>query len=171
MEPQRLMLDRDAFLRWHCSNPLAEELREAYLHWLVLHALGLDPGTARADGIGSEQLLWFGDLSLALASAAYFQHPAQQDPSPISFKLTALQADAQLLGLLEGSPPSTLEGLDLFDPDQWRFWVVPSRALHAERLSIGLNPLRRAQGDGVLLADLQTAVRRLAHDKPPVVTV
>jgi len=158
------MTERDAFLRWTCSNPFAEEVREAYLHWLVLQALELEPGVSRPEGAWREQVLRVGGLSLALASAAYIQHPAQQEPNPISFKLSALQADCQLLGLLEGSPPEAVEGLDLFDPTQWRFWLVQSRSLHPERLSIGLNPLCRSQGDGLAFHELKAAVWALASD-------
>jgi len=155
------MTDRDAFLRWTCANPFAEEVREAYLHWLVRHALDLDPGATRPDGLWREQILFVQGLSLALASAASIQHPDQREPNPISFRLSALHADCQLLGLLDADRP----GLDPFDPNQWRFWLVPSRTLHPDRLSIGLNPLRRSHGDGIPYGALKAEVTRLAHDK------
>jgi len=163
------MADRDAFLRWCCANPYAEEVREAYLHWLVLHALELEPkpGQVRHEQPWRDQLIALRDLTLALSSAAYIQHPEQQQPQSISFKLWAFQADYQVLGLLEGSTPQSLQGLDLFDVTQWRFWVVPSRDLHPDRRSIGLNPLRRSHGEGLVYGELPAHLERLWQEKTP----
>jgi len=38
------MSELAAFLQWTTPNLLADEIREASCHWLLLKGLGLDPG-------------------------------------------------------------------------------------------------------------------------------
>jgi hypothetical protein len=141
------MEDLDAFLRWQAGPLLDSRLRNPYAEWLVHRALGLDPGDYRR---GDGRLSLNGNTrSLAVSSAASLKAPHQDNPAAISFSLEQREADraitAWVFALLAEQDPDRVAPQD---PNQWRFWVVPSQRLHPERRSIGLQPLRRAFGEG-----------------------
>jgi hypothetical protein len=152
------MHDLDAFLRWHCGPLVTMANRMALAEWLVHRALGLDPGEQRSDG--ADLVLPGGLVTLAVRSAAYLQSPQQTALSPISFPIEQRTATAYVFCLLAEQDPAKVNPVELA---QWRFWVVPTRSLHAERQSIGLQPLIRAHGDGMAYAELARAVEGLAQ--------
>ncbi len=51
--------------------------------------------------------------------------------------------------------------MDPQDLSQWRFWVVSTDKLHAERKSIGLQPLIRASGEGISYEELPARIEAL----------
>ncbi len=133
----------DRFLRWYCADRLDERLRQAAAEWLVLTALGLSPEHQ--------------DLPEALAVSSALQapwfHGPGQESSPVVFPVPE-SPPAWLLFALWGPPhPGDQPAQPLLHRD-WLFWLVPRNQLHPERRRIGLNPLRRAQGDGVEYAAL-----------------
>jgi hypothetical protein len=93
-------------------------------------------------------------------SAAYFQSAQQTAPNPISFPIEQRTATAYVFCLLEEQDSALVNPQELA---QWRFWVVPTRSLHAERQSIGLQPLIRAHGQGMAYGQLGVAVEALAQ--------
>lgn len=152
------MTDLDAFLRWYCADLLDVRTREAYAEWLVIQALGLDPGPLRLPG--DAQQLRYGSLSLAVASAALV--PPRLAPQarsiPISFAIEQRDADVHVFCLLAE------EDAAVADPqqrNQWRFWVVPTRRLNAERRTIGVQPLIRAHGEGLRHDQLRPVIEAL----------
>ena len=140
------MSDFEAFLRWRCTDPFDPGLRHAYSQWLVLQALGMDPAGLPPPGDAGPTRLALPRGSLGLSSAAWFQSLQQPLPGAVSFALEPGSVEAWLLALLDEPDP---QRASLSDLQQWRFWVVPSARLHPERRSIGLQPLRRAHGDGM----------------------
>ena len=134
----------DAFLRWAAGPLLNTRNREAYAEWLVLQALGLEPGLHRQEG--GDDARGEGTIDVAVRSAAYLQGPEQTTPNPISFAIQQRMAPVFVFCLLNESDPRCADPLH---HSQWLFWVVPTRTLHPERQTIGLQALLRAHGDGV----------------------
>lgn len=145
----------DAFLRWAAGPLLLTQNREAYAEWLVIQALGLDPGTSRLEGVepemGGEPEQGRGAISVAVRSAAYLQGPAQTAPNAISFAIQQRLAPVFVFCLLNEKDPRFADPLEL---SQWLFWVVPTCTLHPERQTIGVQALLRAHGDGIGYRDL-----------------
>lgn len=135
--------DIHAFLRWHCGPLLETRNRSAYALWLVHRALALEPGEHRQDK--TPGLLNRGETCLAVQSAAWLQ-PGQATPGSVSFAVGPRSAPLHVFGLLAERNPQLVNPLDA---DQWRFWVVPTAALHPDRQSIGLQALQRAYGEGI----------------------
>jgi hypothetical protein len=152
------MTDLDAFLRWQCGPLVLSANRMALAEWLVHRALGIDPGAHRCEG--ADLALPGGGVTLAVRSAAYWQSPQQTEPSSISFPIEQRTATVYVFCLLEEQDPARVTPQD---PAQWRFWVVPTRRLHPERQSIGLQPLIRAHGEGLAYGELGQAVEGLAQ--------
>lgn len=124
------MNEWDRLLRWHCGDLRDERLRQACGLWIVLNALGRDPSREAApEGLAVSTALAHADLASA---------------GPVVFPLPQGPAAVQVFGLWR--PATELE--DPLQRERWLFWVVPKRQLHAERRSIGLNPLLRAHGEG-----------------------
>jgi hypothetical protein len=152
------MTDLDAFRSWQGGPLVTTANRTALAEWLVHCALGLDPGAYRREG--ADLALLGGPITLAVRSAAYFQSAQQTAPNPISFPIEQRTATAYVFCLLEEQDPALVNPQELA---QWRFWVVPTRSLHAERQSIGLQPLIRAHGQGMAYGQLGVAVEALAQ--------
>ena len=140
------MTEFDRFLRWYCADLLNEGLRQASGQWLLCAALGLEP---------EHQGLPAG-LSF---STALLSPRAQPEPEPpVVF---ALPADPQPLVVFALWQPPPSQPLEPLAREQWLFWPVPRRQLHAERQTIGLRPLLRAQGDGLSHGQLQIRLPEL----------
>jgi hypothetical protein len=150
------MDDLDAFCRWNSGHLMENRTRGAYAEWLVHRALGLDPGEFRVEG--AEVDLRCGELTLDVKSAAWLQAWPLQELSPISFPIGRRSASACVFCLLEEQDPQRVDPQDL---NQWRFWVVPTRSLHPERRSIGLQALIRAHGQGLRHGELAGRVAEL----------
>lgn len=150
------MDDLDAFCRWNSGPLMQNRTRSAYAEWLVHRALGVDPGLHRLEG--AELHLRVGELTLEVQSAAYLQAWPQPQVSRISFPIEPRIATAVVFCLLEEQDPQVVDPQDL---KQWRFWVVPTRSLHPERKSIGLQALIRAHGEGLPFEELADRVRQL----------
>lgn len=133
----------NAFLRWASGPLLDTRNREAYAEWLVIQALGLETGPYRREG--AELELPHGH-HLAVRSAAYLQGPHPAKPGAISFTIQQRLAPLFVFCLLTAEDPNRAVPED---PNDWLFWVVPTRTLHPERQSIGLQALLRAHGDGI----------------------
>ncbi|MFM7312216.1 MAG: hypothetical protein ACKO0M_03455 [Cyanobium sp.] len=150
------MDDLDAFCRWNCGPLMEHRTRGAYAEWLVHRALALDPGEFR--GEEARLTLAGGELSLEVKSSAYLQAWPQGDLSRISFPIEQRAASAYVFCLLAEQDPGRVNPQDL---EQWRFWVVPTRSLHPERQSIGLQALIRAHGEGLRYEDLAGRIGEL----------
>lgn len=148
--------DLDAFLRWNSGHLIENRIRCAYAEWLVYRALGLDLGEYRHEGAVVE--VSHGAISIEVKSAAYVQSWQQSATSSISFAIEPRNTMAYVFCLLAEPDPERVNPQDL---SQWLFWVVPTRMLHAERRSIGLQPLIRAHGEGLPYGELRAAVERL----------
>jgi len=157
----------DAFLRWAAGPLLLTQNREAYAEWLVIQALGLDPGHYRLEGSerthGGEPEQGREAISVAVRSAAYLQGPAQTAPNTISFAIQQRQAPVFVFCLLNEQDPRCADPLDL---NQWLFWVVRTGTLHPERQTIGLQALLRAHGDGIGYRDLNTRMEAVLNTIP-----
>lgn len=148
--------DLAAFLRWNSGHLVENRNRCAYAEWLVHRALGVDAGEYR---IEKEELdVSYGSATISVQSAAYVLSRQQTTPSPISFLIEQRSATAYVFCLLAELNPELANPADL---SQWRFWVVPTVTLHAERKSIGLQPLIRAHGEGMAYGELRAAVEKL----------
>ena len=89
-----------------------------------------------------------GVITLEVKSAGYMQAWQQEGPSVISFPIEQRVATAYVFCLLAEQDPELVDPQNL---SQWRFWVVPTARLHAERKSIGMQPLIRAYGEGIVM--------------------
>jgi hypothetical protein len=124
------MNEWERLLRWHCGDLRDERLRQASGLWIVLTALGRDPSLEPApDGLAVSTAMAPADLASA---------------GPVVFPLPEGPAAVQVFGLWR--PQTALE--EPLQRQHWLFWVVPGRQIHAERRSMGLNPLTRAHGPG-----------------------
>jgi hypothetical protein len=72
-------------------------------------------------------------------------------------------ATAYVFGLLAEENPELVNPQEL---SQWRFWVVPTAKLHGDRLSIGLQPLIRAYGEGLRFEELASRIEALRPALP-----
>lgn len=142
----------DTFLRWSHPDLLEERLLHCAAIWQVLEALAMDPAAVPPPARGPVSPLEWQGLSLLISSARV------APDRPTVFSLGSATSTAQLLCLLE--PGDATE--DPLDPDQWLYWLVPRQRFHAERQSIGLQPLLRAQGEGVSRDQLAVALAQLA---------
>lgn len=156
------MDDFDAFLRWNSGHLLENRTRGAYAEWLVHRALGMDPGEHRLEW--AEVDLRDGDFTLEVKSAAYVQSWQQEKPSVISFPIEQRVATAYVFCLLAEQNSALVDPRDV---SQWRFWVVPTAKLHAERKSIGLQALIRAHGNGSSYGELANRIDKLRPPAPP----
>lgn len=118
--------------------------------------LDLDTGEHRIEW--AEADVTDGAISLEVKSAAYVQSWPQEGRSVISFPIEQRVATAYVFCLLAEQDPERVDPQDL---SQWRFWVVPTGKLHAERKSIGLQPLIRAYGEGISYEELPTRIDAL----------
>ena len=150
------MKDLDAFLRWNSGHLLENRTRGAYAEWLVHRALGLDPGEHRIEW--AEVDVTDGAITLEVKSAGYVQAWQQEGPSVISFPIEQRVATAYVFCLLAEQDPELVDPQNL---SQWRFWVVPTARLHAERKSIGMQPLIRAYGEGISYEELPVRIEAL----------
>ena len=161
------MSELAAFLQWTTPNLLADEIREASCHWLLLKGLGLDPGPGRPSAELHSLVLPVEGWQLSITTAAFFSAPEQSEPNPIQFRIPLSAASTLVFGLFSGQS-------NPLDPDDWTFWLVPVRKLHPERQTMGLNPLMRAFGEGLsygaLLEQLKPsrAVFRIVLDEESV---
>lgn len=147
--------DFEGFLRWHCGPLLDSRNRNAYALWLVQRAVGHAPDPYRPEGSAVATL---GDgLSLAVHSAAHLQ-PERQTSAAINFGIGPRAATLHVFCLLTERNP---EVVNPRARDQWRFWVVPTARLHAERRSIGLQALIRAHGEGLGYSQLAERIAEI----------
>ena len=140
--------DLSAFCLWNSGHLLENRTRGAYAEWLVHRILGIPPGQFRQEWAPVD--LTDCCLTLEIKSAAYVQSWQQREPSRITFATEQRAATAYVFCLLDEQDPDRADPQDL---NQWRFWVVPTGALHPERQSIGLQALIRGFGDGTAPAN------------------
>jgi hypothetical protein len=155
----------EAFLRWNSGHLLENRTRGAYAEWLVHRALRADPGEHRIEW--AEVDLRDGALSLEVKSAAYVQSWQQEKASTISFPIEQRKATAYVFCLLAEQNRELVDPQDL---NQWRFWVVPTTKLYAERKSIGLQALIRAHGEGIRYEELAARIDHLRPSQSPEAT-
>ena len=142
------MNDFDRFLRWYCADLLDERLRHASGHWLLCAALDLEP---ERQELPPELAL----STALLASVADSDSDSAADPASEPPVVFAIPASAQGLVVFALWRPPQQQPLQPLAAEQWLFWPVLRRHLHAERRSIGLRPLQRAQGEGLSHGALQ----------------
>ena len=138
------MNEFDRFLRWYCADLLDERLRHASGQWLLSAALGLEP---ERQGLPPGLA-----LSTALLAPAADPDPEPESEPPVVFPISAAAQGLVVFALWRPPPHQPLQPLAV---EQWLFWPVLRRHLHAERRTIGLRPLQRAQGDGLSHGALQ----------------
>ncbi|UPM50585.1 hypothetical protein MY494_01960 [Synechococcus sp. A10-1-5-1] len=150
------MSELSAFLEWNTPDLLADDVREASCHWLVLKGLELDPGPSKPNVDLQSLVLPLKSWQLAISTAAFYSSADQLKPGTVQFRIPGGEATTLLFALLGESTSAPTNPLE---PAQWLFWLVPTAKLHPDRQSIGLNPLKRAFGEGLtfdaLLARLQ----------------
>ena len=139
------------FLQWNTPNLLADEVREASCHWLLLNGLGLETGPSKPCADLQSLVLPIRDWQLSIITAGFYSAMDQATPNSVHFRIPRGEANTLLFGLLGESTAAPAHPLD---PQQWRFWLVPMAKLHPDRQSIGLNPLIRAFGEGLSFGDL-----------------
>lgn len=145
------MSELAAFLQWNTPNLLAEEVREASCHWLLLNALGLETGPSKPSADLQSLVLPIGDWQLSISTGGFYSAIDQDTPNSVQFRIPRGEAKTLLFALLGERAAAPAHPLD---PQQWLFWLVPMAKLHPERQSIGLNPLIRAFGEGVSFGEL-----------------
>lgn len=149
------MEEWDQLLRWLHRDLLDERLRQACGQWILLSALGFDP---------SRDPLPAG---LALSTAMAPQADAEGAAPPVVFPLPEGPAPVQVFGLWLLPPADAQpDGRHPLVRECWRFWVVPGRQVHPDRRSMGLNPLRRAHGEGCSTPELADRLRPLLLGDP-----
>ena len=148
--------DLNSFLQWCHPDLLVERLRHASACWLVLQALDLDPARHPAPDEGSISVIGAPMGPLAISSML-MPRSAEPPPRVRPFPLEPARAPLWVLALLQ---EQEVQPTDPLDPQQWLFWLVPASHFHAERRSIGLQPLVRAHGEGLDWAGLQTALKQ-----------
>lgn len=164
------------FWRWSASDLVSNATRGVLAEYLVAKAVGA------GDGVRQEWAAY--DLTTAdgvrieVKSAAYVQSWWQSKPSPIVFRTPKTrawdaetgqtetqarrQADVYVFALLAHADQTTIDPLDL---SQWRFHVLPTRALDERtrsQHSITLPSLRKLAGEPLVFADLGHAIKRAA---------
>ncbi len=154
------MSELAAFLQWNTLNLLADEVREASCHWLLLNGLGLETGPSKPSSDLQSLVLPIPDWQISISTAGFYSSTDQATPNSVQFQIPRGVANTLLFGLLGESRAAPHHPLD---PQQWRFWLVPMAKLHPERQSIGLNPLIRAFGEGLSFGDL---LDRLQPQRP-----
>lgn len=129
------------FWRWSVSDLVSNATRGRFAEFIVGAALGVDFARVR-DEWKAWDLETPSGIRVEVKSAAYRQSWHQEKPSKISFSIKAAHAwdsDTSLVGetrerasdvyvfcLLEHHDPATIDPLVL---DQWRFWVVATKAI------------------------------------------
>jgi hypothetical protein len=144
----------DTFLRWSHPDLLEERLLHCAAVWQVLQALALDPAAVSPPARGPWSPLEWHGLALLISSARVMPD------RPSAFGLGASATGVLVLCLLDSGAAAA----DPLDPAQWLFWLVPRHRLHAERQTIGLQPLIRSQGDGIGRDQLAAALADLAAE-------
>jgi len=144
----------ETFLRWSHPDLLEERLLHCAAIWQVLEALAIDPAAVPPPARGPVSPLEWQGLSLLISSARVLPD------RPTVFSLGSSTPAALLLCLLEPGEAAA----DSLDSAQWQFWLVPRQRFHAERQSIGLQPLLRAQGDGLSREQLAGALAELVTE-------
>ncbi len=142
----------ETFLRWSHPDLLEERLLQCAAIWQLLDLLSIGPEAVPPPARGAVSPLEWQGLSLFISSARVLPD------RPTVFSLGSSTADALVFCLLE--PAEAVA--DPMDPAQWQFWLVPRQRFHADRQSIGLQPLLRAQGEGLSRVELAAALEHLA---------
>ena len=143
------MSSLDAFLRWSHPDLLDERLLHCSAHWQVIQTLGLGCTDIAAPDEGPVSLLRWSGPGLAISSASAAQ------PRSVSFNLGSRAVAVHLFCLFD---PGEHDHPDPLDASAWRFWVVANSRLHPERRTLGLQPLIRAEGEGLGIATLAAAL-------------
>lgn len=164
------------FWSWACSDVLSNTLRGLFAEWLVASALGLTDSPR--EEWAAVDLRSTAGITIEVKSASYIQSWAQKKPSYISFSIAPTrawnaergsyeeqvrrQADVYVFCLLAERDPTRLDPLDT---SQWRFFVLPTRALNERcptQKTIALSTLLRLEPDEVPLAELRGAIEKAA---------
>lgn len=174
--------DVAAFWRWSASDLAGNALRGILAEYLVARAIGA-PASVRTEWDACD-LVSAAGVRVEVKSAAYLQSWPQRAPSAIGFDIAAKRgwdaatntsapapcrpADVYVFALLAHRDKATLDPIDL---TQWRFYVVPARALDATfgaQKRIALSSLARLAPDPVTYENLSAAVGAAAAHSPAV---
>jgi len=150
----------DDFHRWAAGNLLDNTVRGLFAEYIVHQALGVDPGQHRIEW--AEHDIAGPGWTAEVKAAAYIQSWEQAQPSRISFKIEQRTSTFYVFALLAEQERGRVDPRDLA---QWRFWLVLTAELPAQK-SIGLAALRARHGDGLDHEQLQAAGARLRSDQP-----
>lgn len=150
------------YWRWSGSDLLSNLQRGVMAEFLVAHALGTANEPRREWGPFAVRTRE--NHGIAVKSAAYWQSWHQPEPSAIQFDIAPRYdpprrpAKAYVFCLLGNRADPNPDPLDI---DQWRFLVLATSKLNAERpeqKKISLNPLLKLNPRDVPYADLRQAI-------------
>ena len=150
------------YWRWSGSDLLSNLQRGVLAEFLVARALGTTQEPRREWGPFAVRTCE--GHGVAVKSAAYWQSWPQPEPSAISFDIAPRYdpprrtAKAYVFCLLGSRADQNPDPLDI---DQWRFLVLPTSRLDAERpeqKTISLNPLLTLKPRDVSYTDLRQAI-------------
>lgn len=150
------------FWQWSSSDWVSNATRGVLGEYIVARAFGIDTDGVRGEW-AAHDLTTSSGMKIEVKSAGFMQSWAQKKPSTIIFSVWATrawdpetnvqstevkrQADIYVFALFHHMDKATVDPLNV---SQWRFYVLPSRALNARRQkSITLKTLEKLHGRGV----------------------
>lgn len=163
------------FWQWSASDLLSNLTRGRLAEFIVAHALGIDVKQGVRNEWGACDLRTEAGINVEVKASAYLQSWGQRRLSTIGWRAgptrewlpatnqfspeVRWQADAYVFALFDARKKGTTR--DPLDVAQWRFFVVPGRALRAQtrKVSLTLQAVKRlGAGDGVGFDGLAAAV-------------
>ena len=100
------------FLQWNTPNLLADEVREASCHWLLLNGLGLETGSSKPCADLQSLVLSIRDWQLSISTAGFYSAMDQATPNSVQFRIPRGEANTLLFGLLGESTAAPAHPLD-----------------------------------------------------------
>ena len=170
---QPLDFDLCSFWQWTSSDLVSNATRGILAEYLVARAVGTGINDIRPEW-DSFDLTTQSGIKLEVKSAAYIQTWHQKKHSVISFGVTKTRewnpktgkhstekkrhADVYVFALLSHKDKKTIDPLDI---TQWKFYIVPTRALNERKRSqhsITLASIEREFGEPVSYSGLNRAI-------------
>ena len=171
-----LGFDLAEFWRWSVSDLVSNATRGILAEFIVARAIGMDSCCVR-DEWGACDLIMAGDVKIEVKSTAYVQSWYQKRYSRTSFSIaksrawdrntnetaaeSRRQADVYVFAVLAHRDKATVDPLDM---SQWRFYVVPTRALEARnQQSITLRSLEALVGESIPYGSLRSSLEAVVQ--------
>ena len=162
---------RTTFLNWAFDDVLSNTTRGLVAEFHVARALGVTTPRVQWDAYDLETP---NGIRVEVKSAAYLQSWPQSKPSTISFDIAPKRSWHAATNTYDDAPSRSADvyvfclldhrdrdSVDVFDVDQWRFWVLATRILD-ERLpaqkSVAPSTLERVGARLVPVGQLATEI-------------